>query len=134
MKIEEYLRERFDEVWRAIERLNKTLYGNGEEKGIKTKLSNVLAIKKHNRWLIGAFCVVLLAVIWTSGYWAFKVAVNQIVDERNTEIVEMINELDYKIAERNEISPELIKELTEKIIELNKIADEPIDIILDFYE
>lgn len=107
MKLENYIDKRLEPVQETIKGLKKLLYGNGEERGMKVKLENIVAIRKHNRWLIGAFCVVLLAVMWSAGYWAFKVAVNQIVDERNAEIVEMINELDYKL---NNMTIEIIEE------------------------
>lgn len=86
MKLEKYLEEKFKSVWRAINKLDETINGNGKE-GIKAQLNSLLTIKKYSakqkivRWsLVGIFGVFLLTAFWSGGVWAFQKASEDIAE------------------------------------------------------
>lgn len=60
-------------------------------------------VRQYKKWMIGVFAVALIMAVWSAGYWAFNVAVEDIVDrvvlEKNNELVNKIDEINNKLKE-----------------------------------
>jgi hypothetical protein len=119
-------------IWEVMDKFDKVIYGNGKN-GLKTDVNNLITIQKHKKRNMGIF-LGLISIILAFGVWALDSRIEQVVKEENKGIINQIVLLEKQLVNRNEISPELIENLTKKIDELIKSVDEPVDVILDFYE